>query len=80
MIFRTPGRVDVEPPSIADSLMKDTRSQRFEDTKKSMIDQVKEIKIWDSTQIYNSSRISGATNKGVDNRARQLKYPWGPLS
>jgi hypothetical protein len=43
-------------------------------------EEVEEIKIWDSTQIYNSGRISGATDKGVDNRARQLKYPWGPLS
>jgi hypothetical protein len=33
------------------------------------IDQVKEIKIWDSTRIYNSGRISGATDKGIDNRA-----------
>jgi hypothetical protein len=48
--------------------------------KKSKIDQVKEIKIWDSTQICNSRRILGATDKGVDNKARQLKYPWGPLS
>jgi hypothetical protein len=60
--------------------MKDTQSRRSEDTKKSEIDQVEEIKIWDSIQIYNSGRISGATDKGVDNRARQLKYPWGPLS
>jgi hypothetical protein len=47
--------------------------------KKSKIDQVEEIKIWDSTQIYNSGRISGATDKGVDNRACQLKYLWDPL-
>jgi hypothetical protein len=37
---------------------------------KSKIDQVKEIKIWDSTRICNSGRISGVTDKGVDNRAR----------
>jgi hypothetical protein len=48
--------------------------------KKSKINQAKKIKIWDSTQIWNSGRISGATDKGVVNRARQLKYPWGPLS
>jgi hypothetical protein len=48
--------------------------------KKSKIDQVEEIKIWDSTRICNSGRISGATDKGVDNRAYQLKYPRGPLS
>jgi hypothetical protein len=39
------------------------------------IDQVKEIKIWDSTRIYNSGRISGATDKGIDNRARYLSTP-----
>jgi hypothetical protein len=48
--------------------------------KKLKIDQVEEIKIRDSTRICNSGRISGATDKGVDNRARYLKYPWGPLS
>jgi hypothetical protein len=32
--------------------------------KKSKIDQVEDINIWDSTQIYNSGRISGATDKG----------------
>jgi hypothetical protein len=39
------------------------------------IDQVKDIKIWDSTRIYNSGRISGATDKGIDNRARYLSTP-----
>jgi hypothetical protein len=39
------------------------------------IDQVEEIKIWDSTRIYNSGRISGATDKGIDNRAHQLSTP-----
>jgi hypothetical protein len=43
--------------------------------KKSKIDQVKEIKIWDSTRICNYGRISGATDKGIDNRARQLSTP-----
>jgi hypothetical protein len=33
------------------------------------IDQVKELKIWDSTRICNSGRISGATDKGIDNKA-----------
>jgi hypothetical protein len=33
------------------------------------IDQVEDLKIWDSTRICNSGRISGATNKGIDNRA-----------
>jgi hypothetical protein len=34
------------------------------------IDQVEDLKIRDSTQICNSGRISGATNKGIDNRSR----------
>jgi hypothetical protein len=38
-------------------------------------EEVGEIKIWDSTRIYNSGRISGATNKGIDNRARYLSTP-----
>jgi hypothetical protein len=38
--------------------------------KKSKIDQIKDIKIWDSTQIYNSGRISGATDKGICNIPR----------
>jgi hypothetical protein len=46
---------------------------------KSKINQVEGIKIWDSTRICNSGRISGATDKSVDNKFRQLKYPWGPL-
>jgi hypothetical protein len=45
-------------------------SPRFQDLRKSSIDQVEELKIWDSTRIYNSGRISGATDKGIDNRAR----------
>jgi hypothetical protein len=36
---------------------------------------VEDLKIRDSTRIYNSGRISGATNKGIDNRARQLSTP-----
>jgi hypothetical protein len=42
---------------------------------KSKIDQVKDMKIWDSTWIYNSDRISGATNKGIDNKAHYLSTP-----
>jgi hypothetical protein len=38
-------------------------------------DQVEDFKIRDSTQICNSGRISGATDKGIDNRARQLSTP-----
>jgi hypothetical protein len=39
------------------------------------IDQVKDLKIRDSTQICNSGRISGATDKGIANRAHQLSTP-----
>jgi hypothetical protein len=34
------------------------------------VDQVEDLKIRDSTQICNSGRISGATNKGIVDRAR----------
>jgi hypothetical protein len=34
------------------------------------IDQVEHLKIRDSTRICNSGRISGATDKGIANRAR----------
>jgi hypothetical protein len=43
--------------------------------KKSSIGQVEDSKIWDSTRICNSGRISGATDKDIDNRARQLSTP-----
>jgi hypothetical protein len=43
--------------------------------KKSKIDQVENIKIWDSTRIYNSGRISGATNKGIANKDHDLGTP-----
>jgi hypothetical protein len=39
------------------------------------MDQVEDMKIWDSTRIYSSGRISGATNKGIDNIARYLSTP-----
>jgi hypothetical protein len=42
---------------------------------KSKIDQVKDIKIWDSTQIYNSGIISGAIDKGIANKAHYLSTP-----
>jgi hypothetical protein len=32
--------------------------------------EVEDLKIRDSTRIYNSGRISGATDKGIANRAR----------
>jgi hypothetical protein len=38
-------------------------------------DQVEDLKIRDSTWICNSGRISGATDKSIDNRARQLSTP-----
>jgi hypothetical protein len=43
--------------------------------KKSKIDQVEDMKIWDSTRIYNSGRISRATEKGIANRACYLCTP-----
>jgi hypothetical protein len=42
---------------------------------KSKIDQVEDIKIWDSTRIYNSGRISGATDKSIANKAHYLGTP-----
>jgi hypothetical protein len=36
------------------------------------MDRVEDMKIWDSTRIYNSGRISRATDKGIDIRARYL--------
>jgi hypothetical protein len=38
-------------------------------------DLVEDLKIRDSTRICNSGRISGATDKGIDNRAHQLSIP-----
>jgi hypothetical protein len=43
--------------------------------KKSNVGQVEDLKIWDSTRICNSGRILGATDKGIDSRARQLSTP-----
>jgi hypothetical protein len=43
--------------------------------KKSKIDQVEDIKISDSTRIYNSGRILGATDKGMANKAHYLGTP-----
>jgi hypothetical protein len=39
------------------------------------IDPVEDMKIWDSTRIYNSGRISGAIDKGIANRACYLCNP-----
>jgi hypothetical protein len=44
--------------------------------RKSKIDQDKDIKILDSTRIYNSGRISGATDKGIANKDHYLGTPW----
>jgi hypothetical protein len=38
-------------------------------------EEVEDIKIWDSTRIYNSGRISGATDKGIANKAHYLDTP-----
>jgi hypothetical protein len=43
--------------------------------KKSKIDQDEDTKILDSTRIYNSGRISGATDKGIANKAHYLSTP-----
>jgi hypothetical protein len=43
--------------------------------RKSKIDQDEDIKIWDSTRIYNSGRISGATDKSIANKAHYLGTP-----
>jgi hypothetical protein len=45
--------------------------------KEKKIDQVTDcqLKIWDSTRIYNSNRISGATDKGIAIKARYLSTP-----
>jgi hypothetical protein len=48
---------------------------KTEKEKKSKIDQVEDMKIWDSTRIYNSGRISGATDKGI---AIKAHYPGTP--
>jgi hypothetical protein len=39
------------------------------------IDQVEDMKIWDSTRIYNSGRILGATDKGIANKDHYLSTP-----
>jgi hypothetical protein len=36
------------------------------------------MKIWDLTRIYDSSRISGATDKGIATEAHYLSTP-GPV-
>jgi hypothetical protein len=43
--------------------------------KKLKIDQVKDMKIWNSTRICNSGRISRATDKGIANKARYISTP-----
>jgi hypothetical protein len=48
---------------------------KYREKKKSKIGQAKDIKIWDSTRIYNSGRISGATDKGIANKAHYLGTP-----
>jgi hypothetical protein len=45
---------------------------KTEKEKKSKIDQVEDMKIWDSTRIYNSGRISGATDKDTAIKAHYL--------
>jgi hypothetical protein len=37
--------------------------------------QDKDLKIWDSTRIYNSDRISRATDKGMNTKAHGVGTP-----
>jgi hypothetical protein len=37
--------------------------------------QVKDLKIWDLTRIYNSDSISGATDKGMNTKAHDVGNP-----
>jgi hypothetical protein len=37
--------------------------------------QVEDMKIWDSTRIYNSGRISGATDKSIAIKTHYLSTP-----
>jgi hypothetical protein len=55
--------------------MKDVYFLVQEEEEVERFDQVEDVKIWDSTRIYNSGRISGVTDKGIDNRARYLSTP-----
>jgi hypothetical protein len=53
---------------------------KSEKEKKTKIDQsprlqVEDLKIWDSTWIYDSGRISGATDKGIAIKACYLSTP-----
>jgi hypothetical protein len=43
--------------------------------KKTKIDRVEDLKIWDSTRIYDSGRISGATEKGITTKACYISTP-----
>jgi hypothetical protein len=36
---------------------------------------VEDLKIWDSTRIYDSDRISGATDKGMTTKAHNVDTP-----
>jgi hypothetical protein len=46
---------------------------RYEEVKEMIKSKISKIR--DSTRIYNSGRISGATDKGIDNKAHQLSTP-----
>jgi hypothetical protein len=48
---------------------------KYRKKKNSKIEQVEDTKIWDSTWIYNSGRISGSTDKDIANRAHYLCTP-----
>ena len=52
------------------NISRKTKSKIWRYEEKWRIDQVEDLKIRDSTWICNSGRISGATDKGIANRAR----------
>jgi hypothetical protein len=59
--------------SLAKYYHKNKSKDQVEDLKiwrSQRVDQVEDLKIRDSTRICNSGRISGATDKGIANRAR----------
>jgi hypothetical protein len=49
--------------------------QEGQDVERLTKSKIEDLKVWDLTRICNSGRISGATDKGVDNGARQLSTP-----
>jgi hypothetical protein len=50
---------------------------KVKDFKKSKIEEVKDLKFGDSTRVYDSSRVSGATDEGMPFRYSRIIIP-GP--